>query len=56
MDQKVASAYEQAAAQLQELRAAYIQADDSAAFNQKLSEFRHRYSHRPAMLRRIQTL
>ena len=56
MDQKVASAYEQGAAQLQELRDAYTQASDGAAFNQKLSEFRRRYSNRPAMLRRIQTL
>lgn len=56
MDQKVASAYEQAAAQLQELRDAYAQAGDGAVFHQKLNGFRRRYSNRPAMLRRIEKL
>jgi hypothetical protein len=56
MDQKIASAYEQAASQLQELRDAYAQAGDSAAFDQKLDGFRRHYSNRPAMLRRIEKL
>jgi hypothetical protein len=56
MDQKIASAYEQAAAQLQELRDAYAQAGDIAGFQQKLAVFRLRYSNRPAMLRRIEKL
>ena len=56
MDQKIASAYDQAAAQLQELRDAYAQAGDVGGFQQKLREFRVRYSNRPAMLRRIEKL
>ena len=56
MDQKIASAYDQAAAQLQEMRDAYAQAGDIRAFEQKLTGFRHRYSNRPAMLRRIEKL
>jgi hypothetical protein len=56
LEQKVASAYDQAATQLQELRDAYTQAGDRAGFNQKISEFRNRYSNRPAMLRRIEIL
>ena len=56
MDQKIASAYDQAAAQLQELRDAYAQVGDSGAFQQKLAGFRLRYSNRPAMLRRIAKL
>jgi hypothetical protein len=56
MDQKIASAYDQAAAQLQELRDAYAQAGDIGAFQQKLNGFRLRYSNRPAMLRRIEKL
>jgi len=56
MDQKIASAYDQAAAQLEELRHAYAQAADLGAFQQRLSEFRLRYSNRPAMLRRIEKL
>ncbi len=56
MEQKVSSAYDQAANQIQELRDAYSQAGDSAGFNQKISEFRKRYSNRPAMLRRIEKL
>ncbi len=56
MDQKIASAYDQAAAQLQELRDAYAQAGDIGGFQQKLTGFRIRYSNRPAMLRRIEKL
>jgi hypothetical protein len=56
MDQKTASAYDQAAAQLQELRDAYAQAGDIGGFQQKLNGFRLRYSNRPAMLRRIEKL
>jgi hypothetical protein len=56
MDQKIASAYEQAAGQLQELHDAYAQAGDIGAFELKLREFRVRYSNRPAMLRRIEKL
>jgi hypothetical protein len=56
MDQKVASAYDQAAAQLQELREAYAQAGDIGGFQQKLIGFRVRYANRPAMLRRIEKL
>ncbi len=56
MDQKIASAYDQAAAQLQELRDAYTQAGDIGSFQQKLTGFRLRYSNRPAMLRRIEKL
>jgi hypothetical protein len=56
MDQKIASAYDQAAAQLHELRDAYAQAGDSGGFQQKLNGFRRRYSNRPAMLRRIERL
>ena len=56
MDQKIASAYDQAAAQLQEMRDAYAQAGDISGFQQKLTGFRLRYSNRPAMLRRIEKL
>ena len=56
MDQKIASAYDQTAAQLQELRDAYAQAGDTGGFQQKLNGFRRRYSNRPAMLRRIEKL
>ena len=56
MDQKIASAYDQAAGQLQELRDAYTQAGDLGGFQQKFGEFRVRYSNRPAMLRRIEKL
>ena len=56
MDQKIASAYDKAAAQLQELRDAYAQAGDVGGFQQKLTGFRLRYSNRPAMLRRIEKL
>ena len=56
MDQKVASAYEQAAAQLQELRDAHVLAGEHASFQQKLTAFRERYARRPAMLRKIEKL
>ena len=56
MDQKIASAYDEAAAQLEELRDAYAQADDVVGFQQKVNGFRRRYSNRPAMLRRIEKL
>ena len=56
MDQKIASAYDQATAQLQELRDAYAQAGDVRGFQQKLDGFRLRYSNRPAMLRQIEKL
>ena len=56
MDQQVASAYEQAAAQLQELCDAYEQAGEHASFQQRLTAFRERYKRRPAMLRRIEKL
>jgi hypothetical protein len=56
MDQKVAVAYEQAAAQLQELRDAHEQAGEHASFQQRLTAFRERYARRPAMLRRIEKL
>jgi len=56
MDQKIASAYDQAAAQLQELRDAYAHAGEIVGFREKLTGFRLRYSNRPAMLRRIEKL
>jgi hypothetical protein len=56
MDQRIASAYDQAAAQLQELHDAYAQAGNTRGFQQKLTGFRFRYSNRPAMLRRIEKL
>jgi len=56
MGQKIALAYEQAAAQLQELRDAYADAGDLGPFQKKLAGFRRRYSNRPAMLRRIEKL
>jgi hypothetical protein len=56
MDQKISSAYDQAASRLEELRDAYAQAGDTGGFQQKLAAFRLRYSNRPAMLRRIKEL
>ena len=56
MDQKIASAYDQATVQLHELREAYEQTGDIGGFQQKLREFRVRYSNRAAMLRRIEKL
>ncbi len=54
--QKASSAYDQAAAQLQELRDAYAQAGHIATFQERLTEFRRRYSNRPGILRRIEKL
>jgi hypothetical protein len=56
MDQKIASAYDQVAAQLLELRDACAQAGAVGGFGQKLAEFRRRFSNRPAMLCRIENL
>ncbi|MGH9592430.1 MAG: hypothetical protein ACRD5L_05020, partial [Bryobacteraceae bacterium] len=56
MDQKIASAYDQVAAHLLELRDAFAEAGDLAGFERKLAGFRLRYSNRPAMLRRIEKL
>ncbi len=56
MDQKVTAAYDQVAAQLNELRDAHEQAGEGARFRQKLTAFRERYARRPAMLRRIEEL
>ena len=56
MDQRIASAYDQVAAQLLELRDACAQAGEVGGFEQKLAGFRRRYSNRPAMLRRIEKL
>mgnify|MGYP000515983264 CR=1 FL=1 len=56
MAQKIASAYDQAAGHLQELREAHAQAGDLHRFQQRLDEFRRRYSNRPSMLRRIEKL
>ena len=56
MDQKIASAYDQVGAQLQELRDAYAQAGDIRGFQHKLTEFRNQYSNRLAMLRRIEKM
>lgn len=53
MDRQVASAYDQVATQLEELRDAYAQAGDTGGFQQKLSGFRQCYAKRSAMLRRI---
>src|SRR5260370_37391037 len=44
MDQKIASAYHQAATQLQGLREAYAQAGDVGGLQQKLQGFRRRDS------------
>ena len=56
MDEKTASAYDQAAAQLQELRDAHAQAGAEARFQEKLAAFRERYARRPAMMRRVENL
>ena len=56
MDQKIASAYDDAAAQLKELRDAYKQADKDAEFQDRLAAFREHYARRPAMMRRIKEL
>jgi len=56
MDQKIASAYDQVASQLQELRDAHAQAAAAAKFQVKLAAFRERYARRPAMMRRVENL
>jgi hypothetical protein len=56
MDQKATAAYDQAAAQLTDLRDAHEQAGAGARFRQKLTAFRERYARRQAMLRRIEEL
>ena len=56
MAQKISSAYDEVANRLQELRDSYVQAGKTGVFQQKLVEFRTRYSNRPAMLRRIEEL
>lgn len=56
IDQKIASAYDQPATQLQELRDAHEQAGDDAKFQVRLAAFRERYACRPAMTRRIEKL
>ena len=56
MDQRIASTYDQVAAQLHELCDAYTQAGDIDGFQQKLAGFRVRYSNRPAMYKRIEKL
>jgi hypothetical protein len=56
MDQKIASAYDDAAAQLKELRDAYKQADKNTKFHDRLAIFREHYARRPAMMRRIKEL
>ena len=56
MDEKIASAYDNVAAQLKELRDAHKQADRQSDFQDRLGVFRERYSRRPAMMRRIKEL
>ena len=56
MDQKIASSYDDAAAQLKELRDAYKQADKNTEFQDRLAIFREHYARRPAMIRRIKEL
>ncbi|MCK5246235.1 hypothetical protein KAR02_05015, partial [Candidatus Bipolaricaulota bacterium] len=56
MDQKIASAYDNAAAQLKELRDAYKQADKNTEFQDRFVIFREHYARRPAMMRRIKEL
>lgn len=56
MDEKTASSYDQAAAQLQELRDAHAQAGDDARFKAMLAAFRERYARRVAMMRRVENL
>ncbi|MBI3868034.1 MAG: hypothetical protein HY299_05825 [Verrucomicrobia bacterium] len=56
MDLKIASAYEQATAQLQELRDAHQDAGEHSKFQRRLTIFREQYARRPAMLRRIEKL
>ncbi len=56
MEEKIASAYDNVAAQLKELRDACKQADKESDFQDRLEVFRERYSRRPAMMRRIKDL
>ena len=56
MDQKIASTYDDIAAQLKEMRNAYKQADKGSEFEDRLVAFRGRFSRRPAMMRRIKDL
>lgn len=56
IDQKIASAYDQAAAQLHEMRDAHAQAGKDAKFQEKLAAFRARYARRSARMRRIENL
>lgn len=46
--------YDQVAAQLQQRRDVYAQACEIGVFQRRLGQFRHRYSNRPAMLRRTE--
>lgn len=56
MEEKIASAYDNVADQLKELRDASKQAGKESAFKDRLDVFRERYSRRPAMMRRIKEL
>lgn len=56
MEEKIASAYDNVATQLKELRDACKQADKESDFQDRLEVFRERYSRRPAMMRRIKEL
>jgi len=56
MEEKIASAYDNVAAQLKELRDAYQQTDRKNEFQDRLETFRNRYTRRPAMMRRIEEL
>ena len=53
---KKASAYDQAAARIRDLRDAYALAGRSAQFRQRLDAFRQQYARRPALLRRLAKL
>lgn len=56
MDQKIASAYDEVAAQLRDLRDAYKQSQETDSFQKRLETFSKRYARRPAMIRRIEEL
>lgn len=56
VDQKTASAYDNVATQLKELRDAYEQEDGAAQFQNRLAAFRQQYARRPAMMKRIKGL
>ncbi len=53
---KKASAYDQAAARIKDLRDAYALAGRSAEFRRRLETFRQGYARRPALLRRLSDL